>query len=148
MLRTELQLRKEVSTIRKIQIEREQRWDAFVAAEHPLIEALEQIPGLDISFSVVSLNLIAVGDGKLLAAIFRTLRTHGWQLDPLSPRPQAKTAEWTGGFDKGKLRVRISFVSSVCRMQQVGTKMVERPVYEVVCETGEESNAEVAASLD
>lgn len=148
MLRTDQQVRKEVSAIRRANIEREQKWDEFLAEERPLVAALEAIPDLDISHSYL-LYVSFSGDGKKLAAVFRAFRSHGWKLDDFcGTRPKPKTNEWSGYFEKGPLRARVQFASTVCTLKQVGTKMIEKPVYEVVCASDEGSDAEVAASLD
>jgi hypothetical protein len=80
-----------------------------------------------------SLDLCFTGDAARLAEVVRMLRVRGWK--STSKRPKETDAGWTAWFkhEKTEVEVWLSFTSSICRRVQVGTKLVEQPVYEVRC---------------
>ena len=80
-----------------------------------------------------SLDLYFSGDAAKLAAVVRVLRTRGWKTD--AERPGSMATGWTGWFNhpECKAMIWLNFVSSVCRKVQVGTRVVEEPVYEIRC---------------
>ena len=76
------------------------------------------------------------GAGDVLAAAIRYCRTRGYVTD--AEAPPEKASSWEGLFTHGTElnhpRIRIHWSSTVCKMVQVGTKMVEQPIYELQCD--------------
>ncbi len=87
------------------------------------------------AFSVdsYSLNISIYGDKHVLVAAFSELRKLGYNT---ANRPKANESTYYSRFDTEphSLPVYLNFSSSSCRRVKVGTKMVETPVYETVCE--------------
>ena len=128
--------------------EREQAW---LESQHhylPLFEsiaakqaALAAGESLEVEASTFGLHLTLsiAGGPDLLQIIWRALRVRGWRFD--GDRPKALETSWSGSFHlfaaDGErvpgVEVLLSFSSTVCRLVQVGTKMVEKPIYEVRC---------------
>lgn len=80
---------------------------------------------IDISFT---------GDGPKLACVWTELRRHGYEPDSRPTKGDTSyNSHWRCGRE-GYSTIWVSFSSSVCRRVQVGTKMVEQPVYETQCE--------------
>ncbi len=79
--------------------------------------------------------LYFTGDRNTLNFVFGALRKLGYEPDK---RPEEKQTKYTANFtrerDGNKETVELNFSSTVCRMVQIGTKTVEQPVYEVVCD--------------
>lgn len=74
------------------------------------------------------------GDKHQLAEAVRKLRARGFKTDE---KPPAKGAtSWTPLFrrDTDGAYVYLSFTGTSCRRVQTGTKTVEVPVYETVCD--------------
>lgn len=129
----------------KYMAERIDQWHTIKETYYDFLDKLDEIipaakDGEDSPITVYggySLTVYARGDGKLLIQIVRALRTTGWKTDA---DPPAKNANgWHVSFYKEKEgvvtrnRVELNFTSSVCKQVQVGTKMVEQPVYETQC---------------
>ena len=85
--------------------------------------------------SSYALSFSIRGTGEELTAAIRWLRTRGWNTD--SKPPETNQAHWDALYvhteDLNKIRIRLTFSSTVCRMVKVGTKMVEQDVYETRC---------------
>lgn len=100
------------------------------------------------SWDTIDFNIMFSGTGHHLAQVFRVLRTSGFELE--GERPRAKSSSWTGRFKHPETtaRIRISFASTVCRMEQVRTELKEVPVYDIVCDEGtsDEDRAELDGS--
>jgi len=96
--------------------------------------ALADIPILRVSFDTDSIDIAVAGDYAVLKAIFHAFRTQGWE--PTSRPVEQKLSSFSTHFEKPgvDLRFWLSFSSTLCRRVKVGTKMVEQPVYETVCE--------------
>ena len=81
-----------------------------------------------------SVDLSVTGNYGVLKDVFHFLRKLGYEPEN---RPTAeKTSSFSTYFnapDKG-LRIWLNFSSTVCIRKKIGTKMVEQPVYETVCE--------------
>ncbi len=75
------------------------------------------------------------GDGELLAQAIRFFRTRGWVSQTEKPKPNSAdySCEFTHSEKVNEPRLALHWTSTVCKMVQVGTKMVEQPVYETVC---------------
>jgi predicted porin len=71
------------------------------------------------------------GNAHVLAACIRALRTNGFSS---TSKPEKNKAEFEASYrnDNG-LHIIFTFTSQVCRRVQIGTKLVEQPVYEIVC---------------
>lgn len=113
--------------------ERRETWQMHKSELAPVVNAMRKL-GADVSLSD-SLDIRMVGDAKVLAAAVRILRTSGFGTG--AKRPSKGDTTWTAFFKSDSLAVSIyfSFSSSVCRRVQVGTAMVEQPVFETVCDS-------------
>jgi hypothetical protein len=75
--------------------------------------------------------LCFTGDGERLAAVWKELRRNGYKNDC---RPKKGDTTFYAFWERvGYARLFMSFSSSMCRRVQVGTKMVETPIYETQC---------------
>lgn len=77
------------------------------------------------------INLSFTGDGPKLAAVWKLLRHHGFK-NSCHPK-KGDTTFYAFWEQEGHAKFFMSFTSSVCRRVQVGTKMVETPIYETHC---------------
>lgn len=113
--------------------ERRETWQMHKCELAPVVNALRKL-GADVSLSD-SLDVRLVGDAKVLAAAVRILRTSGFGTG--AKRPAKGDTTWTAFFKREGLALAVyfSFSSSVCRRVQVGTTMVEQPVFETVCDS-------------
>lgn len=74
------------------------------------------------------------GDQERMNTIWKLLRANGWKPD-YRPQKDKPTASFCSYWHKeGELPIWFSFSSTVCKQVQVGTRMVEQPIYEVTCE--------------
>jgi hypothetical protein len=95
------------------------------------LEAADIEPTFD--FRSTSIDLSFTGSGDKLAMVWHLLRANGWTTNS---RPKKGDTSYNGFWDAPndeRARVWVQFSSSVCRRVQVGTKMVEQPIYETVC---------------
>lgn len=99
-------------------------------AIYPELETLDPIR-LDVTAFDGALNLGLVGDRAKLNKAWNILRTHGFEA-PVN-RPEVGATEWSGYFNRLPARVYVHFTSTQCVRRQIGTKMVETPVYTTVC---------------
>lgn len=80
----------------------------------------------------VSIN----GDANKLRAIWKQLRAAGY-VPSSRPGPDDKASFscfWEPGDKATYAPVWLNFHSTVCKTVQVGTKMVEQPIYEIQCD--------------
>jgi hypothetical protein len=78
------------------------------------------------------LNLSVTGDKHALTALIGILRRQGFDSkDRPQPGQTSYSALWTNADGAA---VYIMFASTSCRRVQVGTKTVEQPIYEIVCD--------------
>jgi hypothetical protein len=81
-----------------------------------------------------SIDLTFSGDGERFGKVWTELRRNGYK--PYS-RPKKGDTSYYGSFDQeGFARIWLNFSSTMCQRVQVGTKMVEQPVYETRCGEG------------
>lgn len=75
------------------------------------------------------------GSGDLLAEVWGLLRRAGWKLASSPPQKGATSFSgiWSHARDKRLADLWMNFSSTMCRRVQIGTQMVEQPVYEVQC---------------
>ena len=113
--------------------QRRELWRTHRERFLPAVAALKQL-GADITFPN-SLDARLSGDRHLFAAVVRALRTRGFTTT--QPPPEKGQGYWSAFFELPEvsdLRIWLSFSSTVCRQVQVGTKMVEQPIFETVCD--------------
>lgn len=98
----------------------------------PIINALQRV-GVEPALSGNDINVQFSGDKAKLAAVMRILRTSGFTFT--ANRPKQGDSDWHCYFHHpdSAVPVWLYFTSSVCRRVQVGTKMVETPIYETKC---------------
>lgn len=97
-----------------------------------LFRAFEELD-LDVRFPLDNdyLTLSFTGDGPKLAAVWKLLRRHGYNT---TDRPKkGDTTFYSFWSREGHAKVFMNFSSSLCRRVQVGTKLVEQPIYETQC---------------
>lgn len=114
--------------------ERRETWKMHRSVLAPIVNALRKL-GADVSFPN-SLDVRLVGDAGVLAKAVRILRTSGYSF-PSASRPKKGDTTWSQFFTRSECAVNIwfNFSSSICRRVQTGTKMVEQPVFETVCDS-------------
>ena len=105
-------------------------------------QTVTQIPGLfrrleeldvDLQFNLDNdyIAMLFTGDGKRLGDVWGALRQHGYTTHA---RPKKGDTTFYSFWElEGQARIFMSFSSSMCRRVQVGTKMVEQPIYETQC---------------
>jgi hypothetical protein len=100
---------------------------------------LDKLESGGVSVNCVSLDFVnscidihSAGTAGDLAKIFRVLKKAGWD----GPKAEEKSASYSGFWkaDDADWQIWVSFTSTMCKRVQVGTKLVEQPIYEVVCE--------------
>jgi hypothetical protein len=78
------------------------------------------------------INLAVSGDARDFAHIFKVMRANGFEPDK---RPEAGQHEFTMRFlHANGVVFYLSFTSTVCKRVQIGTRMVEQPIWEAVCD--------------
>lgn len=93
------------------------------------LEDLDIEPGFDFQNGCIDLSF--AGDGDKLGNVWHVLRRAGFEPDK---RPQKGDTSFCTFWRNGAhAMVWVSFTSTMCRRVQVGTKMVEQPIYETVC---------------
>ncbi len=120
-------------------IERQQKaaknfkeFKATVGAFPELFRGFENLdiePGFGLDDNYISLAF--AGDGAKLAAVWKLLRQHGYK-NSCHPK-KGDTTFYAFWEQEGHARFFMNFTSSVCRRVQVGTKLVEQPIYETQC---------------
>lgn len=101
-------------------------------AKSDLFVALEELD-IDIryDFDGGSVDVVFCGDGDKLGKVWGLLRRAGYYTES---RPKKGETGFNAFWDcPGYAKVWLQFSSTMCRRVQVGTKMVEQPVYEVQC---------------
>lgn len=119
----------------------------------PLFVALE---ALDIDIRIdpnisACIDLRFAGSGDQLAEVWKLLRRAGWKLASNPPDKHATSFSgiWTHQSDRRLADLWMSFSSTMCHRVQVGTQMVEQPVYEIRCsELPELSASDSAPALE
>lgn len=112
-----------------------ERRDAWLMSKDvlvPVVNAMRKL-GADVGM-YDNLHITLIGDAKKLADGVRVLRTSGYSSS--STRPVKGDTTWSAFFYRsGSLAIYFNFSSSVCRRVQTGTKMVETPVFDTVCDS-------------
>jgi hypothetical protein len=101
----------------------------------PLFRQFEVLD-VDLEFSLRNgdIDLIFTGDAQRLRQVWAELRRNGYNTES---RPKRGDITFHAYWDQeGFSRIWMMFSSSVCKRVQVGTRMVEQPIYETRC--GEE----------
>ena len=88
--------------------------------------------------NAASLDISVSGDHHVFKGMWAALRKLGYQA---SSKPTAKKfSSWQGWFyhehqtGDARLPIWITFSSTKCTRKKIGVKMVEQPIYEMVCE--------------
>jgi hypothetical protein len=99
-----------------------------------VLDAVEDVELFHVWYDGAELNLSLNGGGSRLAAVVRQLRRLGFETDS---KPKAGDTSYSTHFKHPSgAQVYVTFTSTVCRRIQVGVEMVEKPIYEVVCDDG------------
>ena len=101
-----------------------------------MLEAAELEP----EWTGKALEVVFAGSRAKLLEVWKILRADGWTPPPIRPEP--KMTSYFGHWWKGEKSLWFHFMSTTCLRTQVGTKMEEVPVYDVVC--GEELNGDLS----
>lgn len=103
-----------------------------VTALPSLFRALEEMdiePRFDLDNEYITLQF--TGDGNKLKEVWGLLRRHDYNV---TARPEKGETQFCAFWNReGSTQFFMYFTSSVCRRVQVGTKMVEQPIYETQC---------------
>lgn len=104
-----------------------------VSSAPDLFRALEELeiePNFQLGDDYISVSF--AGDGPKLTAVWKLFRQNGYNTND-RPKKGDTTfySFWSG--PEGLAKLFLNFSSSVCRRVQVGTKMVEQPIYETQC---------------
>jgi len=98
---------------------------------HQLVALVPDDDG-SVSIDSMSPNVHLSGSKQTLVEALKILRGEDWVPDQ---RPGEEPAErFSTAFRKDEDKIWLYFSSKVCKLVQVGTKTVEQPVFEVVCE--------------
>lgn len=120
---------------RKEADETQNKWSSLRQCYLPLLKRLEKLkPELEFS-KYGYLRVDVSGDAHTITAVIRALRTSGFKAEGFTP-PKKNTSSFSVFFTQEEApytQVYLTFCSTVCKVVQVGTKMVEQPVYETVC---------------
>jgi len=117
---------------KKQKIHMKEHADHFTAIANGLITIQEWI--IDIRFDgTTSMDLKVAGDHNVLKGAWAALRKIGYE-----PSERLKETKITGVcvwfYKTGWPTIWFSFSSTKCTRKKVGTKMVEQPIFETVCE--------------
>lgn len=98
----------------------------------PLFRQLEVLDvTLTFNLGDGDINLTFTGDGERLRQVWSELRRNGYNC---ATHPKKGDTTFYGWWQQeGVSQIWMNFSSSVCRRVQVGTKMVEQPIYETQC---------------
>lgn len=123
-----------------------ERTKLWLEHRHHYIPVIEDpmMACVDFTWTGNQLYAGASGDSKQLSVLFSCLASNGFRLPKNASRPELHKPDWGGGFVKTvsdpteglpdiTLRILVSFTSTVCRFEQVGTEMKEVPVYKIRC---------------
>ena len=104
----------------------------FISIANGLIVVEKYIINLNID-GCTSLDLSIAGDHHVMNGVWGALRKLGYEA---SSRPEEKKiASYSCWFTKTDWpRIWFQFSSTKCTRKKIGTKMVEQPIYETVCE--------------
>lgn len=103
-----------------------------IRARSALFRRLEELD-IDVGFSPENayIHVRFTGDGDRLGQVWGAFRQSGWKT---TCRPEkGKNEFYAFWHQEGLVDLFMNFTSSVCRRVQVGTKMVEQPIYEMHC---------------
>lgn len=93
------------------------------------LESLDIECGFNVDNDYITMSF--AGDGPKLTLVWRLLRLHGYNT---TDRPKkGDTSFYAFWRQEGRAAIFMNFSSTMCRRIQVGTKMVETPVYETQC---------------
>src|SRR5580700_1151796 len=109
-------------------------WQATVNCFPGLFSKLEEF-GLEPSFNLndggIDLNI--AGSPEMLTKVWRELRRAGFKNDSFPSDRKDGTFSTYWRADDEYARIWMYFASTLCRRIQVGTKMIEQPIYETQC---------------
>jgi len=108
----------------------------LVQEHRSLINALAACRGVYISTGSEELSISVSGTQDELLSLLAIAKEHDYHPHPDNKVSDSPVETWTGRFlrkEGDKTCLTISFYSTVCKKVQVGTKMVEQPIYEIRC---------------
>lgn len=109
-----------------------QQFQVTINALPQLFLKLEQLD-IDVAFDIRygSIDIAFTGDGARLAEVWAALRQSGYKP---SSRPEKGATAFSAFWNREEFaKIWMNFSSSVCRRVQIGTQMVETPIYETQC---------------
>ena len=113
--------------------------DSNAAQFESVIRSFDKLSVMRVAVDGDTLDVNFTGDRFALQAAWGNLRRLGFNT---TSKAESGKSGYNGFWDheESDARLWISFTSSKCRTVQIGTKMVEQPIYETVCdETGVEA---------
>lgn len=110
-----------------------------------LFRSLEELD-IDLQFNPDGeyIALMFTGDGERLKRVWGELRRNGYKTT--SHPAKGDTTFYAFWEREGYARLFMNFSSSMCKRVQVGTKMVEQPIYETQCGELPELDVEAPAT--
>jgi hypothetical protein len=93
-----------------------------------------------VSLDGYSINIGVAGGPDALHETFKALRACGFELLNKEDRPKEKQSSWSGYFHLPNIpgcKIWLTFSSTKCRRVQIGTRTVEEPIYDTVCDEEE-----------
>lgn len=97
-----------------------------------VMDALAGENSFFVTYDGKSLDLHFSGDRDRFTRIFGAIRRLGWV--PVTRPERCDTYFTTFMNHPDGARIYLAFSSTTCRKVQVGTKMVEQPIYETICD--------------
>jgi hypothetical protein len=141
----ETEMKKEMSPI-DAQIAREaeslertrETWALHKEYLEPLIDKLVKVAGVSVTlYNWGMLTMSCHGDKDRLVKVMRVLRGAGYTADRKPEKHLYEyEARWTQPINEDgfqRIAIKLYFYSTVCRRVQIGTQMVEQPLYAVKC---------------
>ena len=108
----------------------------LVQEHRSLINAIASYRGIYISAGSQELSISVSGTQDELLSLLAIVKEHDYHPHSDNKVSDSPAETWTGRFSrKGENHtcLVIGFYSTVCKKVQVGTKMVEQPIYEIRC---------------
>lgn len=133
------------------QAQKVKKWSALfqltVKAHPELFRRLEELD-IEIRFCLSSgdINMSFTGDGERLKQVWMELRRNGFK--PNAHPKKGETTFYTHWPKDGFSQFWMEFSSNVCRRVQIGTKLVETPIYETQCGDLPEIDAPATAVVE
>jgi hypothetical protein len=120
-------------------IEKHNKYMEALRDNHEMIndlwKAVSHISFTTFDINSNSLDLFFTGKVEDLNTVWKALRARGYAPSDRPPADKRLSTFSTFWNHEERISIYMHFSSSQCKMIQTGTEMVEKPVYEVQCES-------------